>query len=186
MLIYTKMKTKIEEKIIIPEGITCSYQNQILNCKKDSVELSRRINIPKVRIKIEDNSIIFQCNKANKKEIKIIKSFLAHIKNIFEGLKEPFIYKLEAVNVHFPMNLKIEKDYLIVNNFLGESIPRKAKIFSNVNVEIKGQEIIISSRDKEAAGQTMTSIEKATRVKGRDRRIFQDGIFLVSPPEKRK
>mgnify|MGYP000225838052 CR=1 FL=1 len=34
--------------------------------------------------------------------------------------------------------------------------------------------------NKEKVGQTAANIEKATRVKGYDTRVFQDGIYLVS------
>ena len=47
---------------------------------------------------------------------------------MFSGLQNKFVYKLEACNVHFPMTIKIEQGFLIINNFLGEKIPRKAKM----------------------------------------------------------
>ena len=77
------------------------------------------------------------------------------------------------------MTLKVEKNYLIINNFLGEKTPRHAKILPEVSVDIKGPKVIVSSRNKESAGQTVANIEKATIVRKRDRRVFQDGIFLV-------
>jgi large subunit ribosomal protein L6 len=80
------------------------------------------------------------------------------------------------------MTLKKEGDYLIVTNFLGEKTPRKSLILKGVNVEIKGKEIFVTSHDKELAGQTAANIERATKVRNRDRRVFQDGIFIVSKP----
>ena len=65
-------------------------------------------------------------------------------------------------------------------SFLGETTQRIANIVEGVNVDIKGSEITISSPDIEAAGQTATNIETATRLTGRDRRIFQDGIFITN------
>jgi large subunit ribosomal protein L6 len=81
------------------------------------------------------------------------------------------------------MTLKVEGSKLAINNFLGEKKPRFAEILPNVNVDIKGQNITVSSPDKEAAGQTAANFEKATKVKNRDRRIFQDGIYIVEKPE---
>ncbi len=176
------MKRLIEEKIEIPHGFVCKYENKIFSCKKDSVESLRKIDVPNIEISIENNKIYFRCKRATKKEKKIVNSFIKHINNFFQGLNEKFVYKLELCNVHFPMTLKIDKDMLIINNFLGEKTPRHARILSNVDVQIKGQSISLSSFDKEAAGQTAGNIESATKVRNRDRRIFQDGIYIVSKP----
>lgn len=178
------MKQKITETLEIPSGVDCRYEHSTLHCKKGSTELKRRVYVPEVNISILHNSgkqseIIFHCEKGNKNHYKQIKSQIAHIKNLFKGLDNKFTYTLEVVNVHFPPTLKVEKDHLIINNFLGEKHPRKAKILQHVNVELKGQKIMVSSHDKEAAGQTAANFEKATRIRGRDRRIYQDGIFIV-------
>lgn len=182
MLISIKMKRKIIEEIEIPSEISCEFVDSTLKCRKDSNELSRKADIPGIKVKVKDNKIIFECERGNKKEFKIIKSYLAHLKNMFLGLQQSFVYKLEACNVHFPMTLKVEKEKLVIGNFLGEKIPRFAKILPGVNIEVNGQKIMVSSRDKEAAGQTAANFEKATRIKNRDRRVFQDGIFLVERP----
>ncbi len=179
------MRKALEKKIPVPEGISCEFKNKKIICKKDSVELSKELGNPGISIEVQDSFIILRAKKANKNEYKIINSYASHLQNIFAGLDEKFIYKLEACNVHFPMTMKLEGDKIVINNFLGEKIPRYAKILPNVDVQIKGSSIIVSSHDKDAAGQTMANIEKATNVKGRDRRVFQDGIFLVEKPERR-
>ena len=46
-------------------------------------------------------------------------------------------------------------------------------------MKVKGQEIIVEGIDKEATGQTAANIEQATRITKWDRRVFQDGIYIV-------
>ena len=185
MRISIKMRTKITEKILIPEEISCEYELEILKCKKGSNEIERKIELRQTDLKIKDNEIILECKKGNKNNFKIIKSAVAHINNLLKGLEEKFVYKLEACNVHFPMTMKVESEKLVITNFLGEKTPRIAKIFPKVNVELKGPKITITSHDREAAGKTAANMEKATKIKARDRRIYQDGIFITSKPGRR-
>ncbi len=176
------MKQNIIESINIPEGINCEFTNKVLICKKDSASLSRKINLPTVKITVEGNSIKLGAKSGSKKELKYIRSHVAHIKNLFLGLQKKYEYKLEACNVHFPMTIKIDKSNMIINNFLGEKVSRIAKILPEVDVQVKGQFITVTSHDKESAGQTAANIEKATKVRNRDRRIFQDGIYITDKP----
>ena len=53
-------------------------------------------------------------------------------------------------------------------------------ILEGVSVEIKGDEVIVKGIDKEKVGQTVANIERATAVKNRDIRVFQDGIYRIS------
>lgn len=67
----------------------------------------------------------------------------------------------------------------MIQNFLGERYPRKAEILETVKVEVKGEIITVTGIDKEKVGQTAANIERATKVKNRDIRVFQDGIYIV-------
>ncbi|MCK4332660.1 MAG: 50S ribosomal protein L6, partial [Thermoplasmatales archaeon] len=58
--------------------------------------------------------------------------------------------------------------------------PRKAKILENVKVETMGDNVTVSGIDKEKVGQTAANIERSTKVKHRDIRVFQDGVYLIS------
>ena len=49
-----------------------------------------------------------------------------------------------------------------------------------MKVEVKNKvEVVVSGIDKEKVGQTSANIERCTTVKNRDRRVFQDGIYLL-------
>ena len=100
-----------------------------------------------------------------------------------KGLNENFTYRLEVAYVHFPMTAKVEKNHVSIINFLGEKVARSAKILEDTEVKIEGNKITVSSVDVEKAGQTAANIEKATTVTNKDRRIFQDGIFITKKPD---
>ena len=179
------MKTTITQKIKIPEGINCRFDSGTFKFNNGSYETVRVIDIPQIEVLINDGEITLSCENANKKQYKIIKTIMAHIKNIFSGFNQKFVYELESCNVHFPMTLKKEGSELVINNFLGEKKPRRADILPNVEVEVKGSKIIVSSHSREAAGQTATNFEKATKIRNRDRRIYQDGIYITKKPARK-
>ena len=179
MLIFTKMKKDIERIIQIPEGVEAHLHESEITVKFKGKEAKRTFNLQRASISKEGNSIRVFAEKGTKREGKIIGTVAGHITNMIKGLQEDFVYKLEICNVHFPMNVKAEKDKVIIKSFLGETVDRFAKILPHVKVVVSGHEIVVSGHDKEAAGQTAANIEQATKIKLRDRRVFQDGIFLT-------
>ena len=114
----------------------------------------------------------------------LLGTFKAHINNMFSGLNEPFVYKLKVCSVHFPMNVQAKGNEIVINNFLGGKKPKIVKIPTGAEVNVDGDIIAIKSIDKELAGIAATRIEQATRLTGKDRRIFQDGIFITEKGRK--
>ena len=78
------------------------------------------------------------------------------------------------------MTMAVKGNQLVVNNYFGERVPRTANILAGVDVKVQNKvEVVVSGMDKEAVGQTAANIERCTTVKNRDRRVFQDGIYLL-------
>src|SRR3989344_2151532 len=102
------MKKNIDDAVEIPGNISCEYNKGILKCKNNSTELERKLFHPQIEIKIDGGKIKLSCIKGNKTLYKTIKSFIAHILNMFAGLNKKFVYELESVNIHFPMAIKKE------------------------------------------------------------------------------
>jgi len=174
------MNKDLERTIDIPEGIEVKVSDNLVSVSGNGKEISRNFDFGKVSIAIKDKKILLNAKNATRRESKMIGTIWAHLKNIIKGLSEDFVYKLEICNVHFPMNVKIDGDKIIIKSFLGETTQRVARIMPNSKVEIKGNEITVSSFDIESAGQTAANLEKATKLTGRDRRIFQDGVYITN------
>lgn len=176
------MKKNLERNVEIPEGINVSFANGIISVSGNGKEAKKKFDFGKILCVVEGNSLKLSAKNASKRESKMMGTISSHIKNMIKGINEDYVYKMEICNVHFPMNVKSDGKIITIKSFLGESIDRTAKILDGVKVEIKGNEIVISSSDVEKAGQTATNIERATKLRGRDRRIFQDGIFITEKP----
>jgi large subunit ribosomal protein L6 len=123
-----------------------------------------------------------------KRERKFVMATKAHIENMKEGVQKKFVYKLQICFVHFPMNVSVDKTnhVLVINNFLGEKKERRAKILPNTDVKIEGDTVTVESPDIEAAGQTAANMEVTTHIRNRDRRVFQDGIWITEKPGEKK
>jgi large subunit ribosomal protein L6 len=182
LLISIKMNKNLERTIEIPEGINVSINDSEIKIGGNGKEFIRKFDLPNTSIKIEGNVLQLSVKKATRRESKLLGTAWAHINNMISGLGEDFVYKLEIANVHFPMSVKVEGDKVVIKSFLGETTERSARIMPDTKVDIKDSEISVSSSNIEAAGQTAANLEKATRLTGKDRRIFQDGIFITEKP----
>jgi len=173
------MKKDLTRTIEIPEGVQFEIKDDTVTIKSDGKEISKTFRPGRVTLQVESNQFELNAKNATRRESKIMGTINAHINNMIKGVKEGFVYKMEVCNVHFPMNVKADGNTVTIKSFLGEKTQRKAKILPETEVKIKGSQITITSPSIENAGQTAANIEKASRLTGRDRRIFQDGIFIT-------
>ncbi|MGC9122507.1 MAG: 50S ribosomal protein L6 [Thermoplasmata archaeon] len=171
---------EIEYKIEIPEKVTAKYENGILTIKGPRGEISRTFLDDKVKMELNGKIIRIYIPLPKKSESAIAGTWNAHVKNMIKGVMDGFTYKLKVVYAHFPMKISVKGKEVIIENFLGEKKPRKAEIFGNVKVEVKGDIVTVSGVNIEEVGQTAANIERATRIKDYDPRVFQDGIYIIN------
>jgi large subunit ribosomal protein L6 len=174
------MKLDIHEEVSILEGVQIAKEGHLIKVKGPKGEVSKRLAGPGIEIKVENSSFQIISKKATKREKKITYSIKSHIKNMMKGATEGFVYRLKICPGHFPMNVSMEKEYFTVKNLFGEKTPRKLKISPEVKIKIDGKDVYVEGINKELTSQAAASIETLTKVKNRDRRIFQDGIYIVS------
>ena len=176
------MNKDLIREVEIAEGVEVSVSGNEFVVKGNGKEVKRDFNIGRINAEVKDGKVVLNAKGASKRESKMMGTIWAHLKNMIKGVGEDFVYELEICHVHFPMNVKADGNAIIIKSFLGETTERKARVMDNVKVDIKGNHITVTSSDIEAAGQTAANLEKATRLTGRDRRIFQDGIFITKKP----
>jgi large subunit ribosomal protein L6 len=174
---------KLTEVIEVPEGISVLADGNKVMMKKGSDEISKELN-PLINIKAEGGKIILSSDRNRRKEKKLFGATRSHLNNMIIGLTDGFKYTLQVANVHFPMTVSYDKNKneIIVKNFLGEKKDRRIKLVDGVDVKINKDIIEVESKSIEKAGQAAANIEKGTKVRNRDRRIFQDGIFITEKP----
>ncbi|RMF05964.1 50S ribosomal protein L6 [Candidatus Woesearchaeota archaeon] len=175
----------MNEKITLPEGIQAAYENNELVVKGPKGEVRKKLLAPRISIAVDGNSVVLSSKNATKREKTLMGTFKAHIRNLIKGAQEGYTYKLKICAGHFPMNVSVSGNEFVVKNFLGEKVPRKVKIREGAAVKVEGDIVVVESNNKEIAGQMAADIEQLTVVKNRDRRIFQDGIFIIEKDSKK-
>ncbi|MGM5480946.1 MAG: 50S ribosomal protein L6 [Nanobdellota archaeon] len=173
-----------KEQITLPEGVNASYQNGILTVSGEKGEISRELVHPKVTVETgkddEGNeAMLLIAPIFTLREKKISRTFRAHMRNMFKGVTEGHEYKLKICSGHFPMNVSVKGSTLEVKNFFGEAVPRTYTFDNNVDVKVDGESITVNGINKELVAQTAASIERMTKRSGFDKKVFQDGIYIV-------
>ncbi|MCQ2055917.1 MAG: 50S ribosomal protein L6 [archaeon] len=177
---------KIESTIAVPEGVLASMESNTMKVKGPKGELSRNFTHPTVSVVVEKDGIVVSCEYPNTKEKAMIGTFCAHIKNMIRGVTEGYIYTLKIVFSHFPMKATVKGNKIEISNYMGGHSLRYADIIGKCKVKISGADVTVEGCDIEAVGQTSANLERATSRRGFDKRVFQDGIYIVHKSHKVK
>lgn len=169
----------VRKEIEIPEGVTVNVDGKVVTVKGPKGEVRRDFSFARnVRIYLQDNRVVVESFFSKRKQRALTFSIAAHIRNMIKGVTEGYRYKLKIIYSHFPISVKVQGDKVIIENFLGERAPRIAKIVGNAKVKVEKRDIIVEGVDVEEVGQTAANIEQATKIRGFDRRVFVDGIYI--------
>jgi len=190
------MSTKLKSyQFEVPEGVSVQAKGLNVTVRFGNKELTRELS-KFVSVQQADKSVtVSALNKTatsrmqagvtvsalNKTATSRMQagSYASHVKNMVAGVQKPFVYKLKIIGTHFPININQTAEELSIQNFLGEKKPRKVKLHKDVIVKVNGDIVTVESSDIEKAGMIAARIEQASKVRGKDRRVFQDGIYIV-------
>ena len=167
------------KEIILPDIISIEVDENKVKVSGSKGELKREFKLAyNVKIQKKDNNITVVSESSHRKVKALVGTIAAHIRNMIKGVTEGYIYHMKIVYSHFPMNVKVDGDKVVTQNFLGERTPRTAKIVGGTQVKIEGQDVIVTGTDIEDVGLTASSIELSCRIVGYDKRRFSDGIYI--------
>ena len=174
----------MKEVINVPEGVNISVKDYVIEVEGPKGKTSMKLKNRLARVSVEEGKVVIVSDSKTKRGKSVVNTFKAHINNLIRGVQEGFTAKLRICYAHFPMTVKVENNKLIIENFGGEKVPRKTKIMPGCEVKIQGSEVTVTGVNKEMVGQTAANMEITTRIKKRDRRLFQDGIWIIKKPGK--
>jgi large subunit ribosomal protein L6 len=167
-------------EINIPQGITVSKKDNFLLVKGKLGELNKEFKSKLVNINIESQKIVLESINDRTKTLAILNTVKAIVKNMLSGVNKKYVYTLRGVYSHFPLTLAVKGKTFVINNYLGEKKSRVIDIPDTVEISVKGKDVIVKSIDKSLAGTVAGLIENSVKPKNRDRRIFQDGVYIIT------
>jgi len=163
----------------IPPGVEVGLVGNEVVVAGKGVTLRRKLSHPRIQITIEGQRAKVRCEFPRRREGALVGTFAAHLRNMIVGVTQGFTYEMKIVYSHFPVKAGVKGPEFVIENFLGEKFPRRTRILGDTKVEVKGDQVVLTGPDLEAVGQTAANIEHATRIRGFDPRIFQDGIYIT-------
>lgn len=172
-----------ERTVEVPEGVEVKLEDNSLVVRGPLGELKREFRNPKIKTEVKTDHVRFSTEIKRRKTLALLGTWTAHLRNMIIGVTKGWEARMKVVYSHFPIKLGQEGDKVLIQNFMGERKPRIASIVGSSKVELKKDEIVVSGIDKEEVGQTCGNLESVTKVRGYDRRVFQDGIYILHKPK---
>ena len=177
---------KSESTIAIPDGVSVVKNADIVEVSGPKGKLSRNFASPGIVVNILDGLVSVSCEYPRIKGKALVCSFAAPVRNMIRGLSYGYTYHLNFVFNHFPMKVAVKDNRVEINNYMGGRATRYANIVGGCKVKISGNDVTVEGIDIEACGQTSANLERATSRVGFDKRVFQDGIYIVAKSHKVK
>jgi large subunit ribosomal protein L6 len=178
----------IRTKLPIPEGVDASVDHLELTVEGPEGSVTRRLWFPDVSVAVEDSddgtAVVIEAEEEEARTRATVGTFESHVENMFHGVTDGWEYEMEVFYSHFPMQVSTEDGDVVIENFLGETAPRRTPIHGDTEVAIDGEQITLSGPDIEAVGQTAADIEQLTRINDKDVRVFQDGVYITEKPNR--
>ncbi|MBC5793192.1 MAG: 50S ribosomal protein L6 [Nanohaloarchaea archaeon] len=165
-------------------GFEANYEDGVLEVEGNGETVSRKLNHARIDVEVKDGEVVFSSDESNKTVKSILGTFRSHVQNMVDGLEDEHVYQMKGVYAHFPMDIDVENDQVVIGNFMGERNPRKVDIAEGAEVSVNGEDLEIRGADKEAVGLTAGRIEQACKKGNRDPRTFQDGVYITDKGEK--
>jgi len=174
---------EISRTIQVPEGVTINLEGKKVTVKGAKGTLKRDFSFIPISINADGNTVRVWAEWPRKKEAALIGTIHSHIQNMISGVQKGFTYKIKIVFSHFPISVKVQGQTVLVENFTGERRARKAKILGDVKVKVEAEDVVVRGLNLEDVSQTAANIEQSTKVRGKDPRVFLDGIYTYERNE---
>src|SRR2546427_2739934 len=175
----TRFET-LERTVSIPDQVSVQVEGRTVKVKGPLGSLQEDLSHLPVSINVNDNKVRLETTWPRKREIGMLGTAAAHVRNMFKGVTQGYRYELRTVYAHFPVTVKVDEKakVLKIENFTGEKTPRYAKIVEGGKVDVKGEDISVEGIDLKSVSRTEANIQDRTKIKKKELRDFLHGIHV--------
>ncbi|MFL6360791.1 MAG: 50S ribosomal protein L6 [Nitrososphaeraceae archaeon] len=179
------MATSIREEIFadidIPDMVTVRMEGNLIVVGGKLGTLQKDLTKLPISVDIKDKKLVIKPPGTRKRDLAITNTAKSIILNMIKGVEQGFTYKLKVVYAHFPISVKTKGKEIHVENYFGERAPRVSRVVGDTTkVNIVGEDVIVQGPSLEDVSQTAANIEFSTKLKGKDQRVFLDGLYIYS------
>jgi large subunit ribosomal protein L6 len=169
----------VERIIEIPKGVTVKMNGFDFEAQGPKGKVNKIFRNEYVSMEMKDRKIRIFTKREKKTDLAVVGTWESIVNSSFIGVTKGFIYTMKIVYAHFPVKVTVKGNEVHLDNFLGEKSPRKITLGPETKVTVKGDLVTVEGTDLEATGNAAARIERMSRIKGFDPRVFQDGIYIV-------
>jgi large subunit ribosomal protein L6 len=169
----------VRTSVQLPPKVKLSIENKKVTVSGANGTLTRDFSFARgINIEKEGESVSLFTYYPRKAERALLNTIRSHIQNMIYGAEANYIYKMKIVYAHFPITVVVKEKIVSIENFLGERSPRVAKIRGEkTKIKADADDVVIESPYIEDVSQTAANIRLATKIKSKDPRVFQDGVY---------
>ena len=159
------------------DGNAISVKGKHGTIKKDFTKLP-------ATVAVQGNKVTIRPYGRRKRDLAVTNTARSIITGMIKGVEKGHTYKLKVIFAHFPISVKVKGKEVHVENFFGERASRVARIIGDATkVNVVGEDVIVQGPNLEDVSQTAANIELSTKTKGKDQRVFLDGLYIYSREE---
>ena len=175
----TEQAERFQADVSIPDGVSVTLSKRMLGVAGPLGKTYKSFRKIPVEISVGEGTVTLRAAGSRKKDYAITNTARSLVRNLCEGVVEGYTIRMKVVFAHFPITVKVDGRTVLVENFQGERSARTAKIEGAAKVIPKGEDVLVTGHVKTDVTQTAANIQLKTKVKGKDHRVFLDGIYVT-------
>jgi large subunit ribosomal protein L6 len=180
----TSTEQQITAEVEAPASVTIKKEGNLIQVKGTLGTVQKDFTKLPATVTVEGNKITIKPYGIRKRDLAVTNTARSIIAGMIKGVEKGYTYKLKIIFAHFPISVKVRGKEVHVENFFGERSARMSRIIGDATkVGVVGEDVVIQGPSLEDVSQTAANIEQSTKIKGKDQRVFLDGLYIYSKEE---